>query len=327
MALKGYTSLKGITHVGNSKVLTILENNLKSFLDWGLLGVGAWFDVDTPTSGVYGGTFHKLRPVDAPAYTAGQVWEAPRKDLVWESGVAYPAGTGTGEPIQISGIYIGGTENDHFKTSSDDTYGHHIDYPNGRMVFATGVSTSSDVYMNYSYRWIQTYIAGNAPWWQELQYGSFRVDDAHATQMGSGNWSIGSNHRVQLPAIVIESVPRRTSTGYELGSGKLRVSQDVLFHILAETKWERDQIIDILTLQNHKTIYLFDVNTLGESGVYPLDQRGMKVNNNNYPDFVSESGYRYSKAFFKDSILSQVESPNQALKEAIVRTTFEIVGI
>jgi hypothetical protein len=333
VALRDYTSLKGVTHVGDSKMLTILENNLKSFLDWGLLGIGAWFDVDIPTSGVYGGTFHKLRLVDDPSYTAGQVWEAPRKDLVWESGVSYPGGTGVNDPIQISGVYIGGTQSEHFKAFENTEYPHHVNYPLGRVVFDSdvvgsgSVTTTTDVYMDYSYRWVQTYIAGNAPWWQELQYGSFRVDSEHATQTGSGDWSIGAQHRVQLPAIVIEAVPRRTSKGYELGSAKLRVSQDVLFHVLAETKWERDQIVDILTLQNQKTIYLFNVNTLSESNDYPLDDRGMKVNNSNYPDFVSESGYRYSRVYFKDSVLSQVQSPNPALKEATVRTTFEIVGI
>ena len=45
MAINDYTKLKGISHVGNSQFMTILENNLKAFIDLGLLGVGAWFDV------------------------------------------------------------------------------------------------------------------------------------------------------------------------------------------------------------------------------------------------------------------------------------------
>ena len=57
MAINDYTKLKGVTHIGNSQLMTILENNLKAFIDWGLLGIGACFDVVIPTSGAFGGTF------------------------------------------------------------------------------------------------------------------------------------------------------------------------------------------------------------------------------------------------------------------------------
>jgi hypothetical protein len=327
VALEDYTKLKGVSHIGDSLMLTTLENNLKSFFDWGLLGAGAWFDVEIPTSGAFGGTFHKLRLVDDPSYTAGQVWESPRKDLVWETGVAYPEGTGATNPVQISGVFVGGTDASSFHTFGDGDYAHHINYPEGRVVFDSAISTTAEVYMNYSYRWVQTYIAGHSPWWQELQYGSFRVDSTHATQTGSGDWSIGSHHRVQLPALVIEAVPRRTSTGFELGAGTLKTSQDVLFHVLAETKWERDQLIDILSGQQNKTIHLFNTNELADAGKYPLDYRGMLDSGNPlmYPNLVSATGYRWKRAWFRESVLSSVQSVNPDLYEAVVRTTFEVL--
>ena len=105
MALKDYTKLKGVNEVGDSLFMSTLENNLKVFFDWGLLGIGAWFDVQIPQSGVYGGFYHKLRRVDDPSYDAGQVWETPRQDLVWETGVSYPSGLSTVQPVQISGVY------------------------------------------------------------------------------------------------------------------------------------------------------------------------------------------------------------------------------
>ena len=45
MALKDYTKLKGVNEVGDSLFMSTLENNLKVFFDCGLLGIGAWFDV------------------------------------------------------------------------------------------------------------------------------------------------------------------------------------------------------------------------------------------------------------------------------------------
>ena len=59
MALQDYTKLKGVREVGDSLFMSTLENNLKVFFDWGLLGIGAWFDVQIPQSGVYGGFYHK----------------------------------------------------------------------------------------------------------------------------------------------------------------------------------------------------------------------------------------------------------------------------
>ena len=44
MALQDYTKLKGVREVGDSLFMSTLENNLKVFFDWGLLGIGAWFE-------------------------------------------------------------------------------------------------------------------------------------------------------------------------------------------------------------------------------------------------------------------------------------------
>ena len=327
MAIKDFTKFKGLNNIGDSQFMIILENNLKAFCDWSFLGVGAWFDVTIPTSGAFGGTFHQLRLVDDPAYDAGQVWETPRKDLVWETGVSYPSGLGTIQPIQISGVFVDGTTAANFYGPGDSTYGHHIDYPLGRIVFDSAIDTTSTVYMNHSYRWVQVYLADKAPWWQELQYRSFRVDSSHISQTGSGDWSIGGQHRVQLPAVVIEAVPRRHSEGYELGNANLRTYQDVLFHVVAESKWQRNQLVDIFSMQQDKSIYLFNTNKVAEEGVYPLDYRGMLASGNPlmYPNLVATSGYRWKECRFGHTTLSEVESPHPGLHEGIVRTTFEVI--
>jgi len=300
--------------------MTILENNLKTFLDWSFLGIGSWFDATIPTSGAYGGNFHTLRLVDDPSYSAGQVWETPRKDLVWETGVSYDT-----QPIQISGVWVGGS----FYGTGDATYGHYVDYPNGRVVFDSAISTSSSVTMNYSHRWVQTYVSDRAPWWREIQNGSFRVDNTHVSQTTSGEWGILSHNRVQLPAIVIETVPRRVSRGYELGNSANWVHQDVLFHIFTENKWDKNQLIDIIALQNDKSIYLYNDNRLVEDEKYPLDYRGMLVNDPiMYPTLVNTSdngGYRWKKCTFQNARISDNETLSPTLHRGTVRTTFEVV--
>ena len=65
-------------HIGENLLINQMESNLKTFLDWGLLSIGGWTNIETPSPGAFGGTFDTLRLVSDPAYTDGQVWESAR---------------------------------------------------------------------------------------------------------------------------------------------------------------------------------------------------------------------------------------------------------
>jgi hypothetical protein len=315
MACEDYKHLnKFVTQIGDTLLTSQLESNLKTFLDWGLLEIGGFFNITIPTSGAYGGTFDRLRAVDDPAYSDGQVWEGARKDWVWETGLEYAT-----QPIDISGVYVGGT----FYGTGHATYGHHYNYPLGRVIFDSAISQNSTVQMNHSYRHVQIYIADQAPWWDEFQQDSFRVDNSTFHEIGSGQWGILANHRVQLPAIVIEAVPRRNFRPYELGTIGNYVYQDVLFNIIAESRWWRNKLVDITSLEKDHTIWLYDNNLIATATGYPLDHRGMRVGSLRYPDFVDD--YRFKKARFFNTDVSEMTSLNSRLHKGIVRATFEII--
>jgi hypothetical protein len=312
------TTFANVSHIGNTLLNSEIEANLKGFLDWGFLGIGGWFDVTIPTSGAWGGTFDNLRRVDDPSYAAGQVWEAARKDWVWETGVPYA----DYNPINISGVWIDGA----LYGTGDATYAHHYNYPLGRVVFDSAIPTTSTVQMNYSYRNVQTYIADQAPWWDELQYNSMRVDDSTFSQIASGNWSILSNNRVQMPAIVVEAVPRRVLTPYELGNISQFVKQDVLFHIVAESRWWRNQLLDVISLQKDKTLVLYDTDKIATANVFPLDYRGMSVSpSSTYDALVNDPNYQYTSCRIIDMTVTEMESYNTRLHEGTVRATLEII--
>ena len=312
------TTFTHVSQVGNTLLNSQLESNLKSFLDWGMLGIGGWFNVNIPTSGAWGGTFDQLRLVDDPSYGEGQVWESARKDWVWENEVPYTGGS----PISITGVSVDGT----FYGTGDATYAHHYNYPLGRVVFDNPIASTSTVKLEYSYRNVQVYIADQAPWWDELQYNSMRVDDSSFSQVGSGNWAILSNNRVQMPAVVIEAVPRRTYQPYELGSSNNFITQDVLFHVVSESRWWRNQLVDIISLQKDKTLMLYDSKKLADSGAYPLDFRGMVVApENNYSGLVSTDGYQFTSARITDMGVTEMESYNSMLHEGTVRASFEVI--
>lgn len=312
-----YTYLNKINHIGEHQFTNQLEYNLKSYFDWALLGIGGWKNITRPSSGCYGGDFATLRMVKDPSYTEGTVWEAARKDWVYETGVpTYTDYT----PINISGVYINGT----LYGTGDTTYGHYYDYPNGRVVFDAPLAASSSVQLNYSCRDVQIYIADAATWWDQIQFDSFRIDDADYTS-SSGVWNILANNRVQLPAIVIEAVPQRTQKPYQLGDTSQIVKQTVAFHVIAENRWWRNQLIDFLTLHKDNAIQLFDSNILNSSGAYPLDYRGMRINTNTYDDIVNTSQYQYKLCKINNMDLQNSESPNPRLHTALVRGIFEVV--
>ena len=315
-----------VDHVGENLLINQMESTLKTYLDWGLLSVGGWTNITTPTSGVYGGTFDTLRPVSDPAYTDGQVWESARKDWVWETGMDYSGvlsdGTATGvAPINITGISINGTT----YGTGDATYGHHYNYPLGRVVLDTAISISSTVKAEYSYRNVQVYIADQAPWWDEFQQNSLRVDDPTYSVAGSGNWSILSNNRVQLPAVIVEAVPRRTFTPYEMGDKAQFVYQDVLFHVIADTRWWRNNLVDVISFQKDTTIGMYDNNTVARSGAYPLDFRGMVVDSSKtYPCLLND--YLYKNMRFYSAIVTEMQTINSRLYQGTIRVTFELVN-
>jgi len=320
MPIQDYTKFKGIKFVGRSSLETQIEQNLNFFLNWGFLGIGSFFNVDDfPESGVYGGTFNDLRLVNDPNYTDGQVWESPRSNWVWETGVHHST-----QPIEVSGAYV----NNVFRTISETgQFNHYVNHPLGRIVFDTAIDTSSNVKVRYSYKWVNVIDSDN-PWFKELQFGSLRPDDTHFNQKGSGAWDQLANNRLQLPAVVIEAGGRRTFQGYQLGGGQW-VRTDIFFHVFAEHKWERNQIVDTLSLQSDKTIFFFDVNAVENATGWPLDVNGsLETNANMYPDFVghpNDGGFRWGRARFNDTSVQSAGQINTHLFGGVVKTTIEVI--
>lgn len=316
MAVAEYTKLIGYTHFAEETMMSQIETNMVSFFQWALLGIGAWFNVGQDSTGVFGGSFNRLRYVNDPAYSSGQIWEGPRKDWVWETGVGYISG----QPVPITGVFVNGVE----YPSGHATYGFHVNYPLGRVVFNSGIPNSSVVQLNYSYRWCQIYKYDDAPWFKELQYRSFRLDNPHFFQQGSGEWDIFGNHRVQLPAVVVEVAPRREYEPFQHGNVSQWLTQEIRFHILAENAWGRNRLIDYISLNKDRTIWMYDLNKVNNSGVAPLDYRGqLQPSGRMYSSLVDD--FRYKKLGFSDITVSEVEQVNPYLYRATVRIGAEVV--
>ena len=68
-----YKHLKGITEIGNYTYSEQLEKNLVEYLNWGLLNIGSFWNVEIGQSGHYGGDLSRLRPVQDPRYANGKI--------------------------------------------------------------------------------------------------------------------------------------------------------------------------------------------------------------------------------------------------------------
>lgn len=273
----GTTNFKGTSNIGESSITETIENNLVSYIDWGFLELGAFFNIQIPSSGSYGGDRHRLRSVTDPRYTNGQVWEGYRKDWVWESGLNFAAE----QPVQISGVFVGST---FYPRGS----GYHIDYKNGQVVFDTAIATNSTVQLEYAHKWVSVVGAAEVPWFRTEQNRSFRVDDPKFLA-NSGEWNALADTRLQLPLVAVE-VTDNVYQGYQLGGGQWERKQ-VILHVLSENSQIAKRIANILSDQGDSTIYVYDPDRLALEDRYPLDYRGEKTANPLcYPDLIAPTG-------------------------------------
>jgi hypothetical protein len=124
-----------------------------------------------------------------------------------------------------------------------------------------------------------------------------------------------------LPAIAVEIVPRRTLRGYQLGGGQF-VETDLLFHCLAEDEFTRNKLVDIISLQNDKTIYMFNSNNIANSGDFPLNYMGVPTSGAlRYPELLEK--YPRGQLRLKNSTVQGMQLMN--IYAGIVRLTAESI--
>lgn len=309
----------GVVSIGSTKLIDELENNYKSFLDWGFINIGGFTNVRIPTNNISNFNLHILKPTQDKNQTNNTVWQAPRKDWVYETGVSFSGQS----PINISGIYVNSTFYPAPTGSGSITY--KINYPEGKIIFDKSVSANSSVQAEYTYRNIQVYKTEQFPYWKEIQFKSLE-DKTGIINSDKGEFSIGSEYRVQLPAIVIEIISRSSHEPFQLGSKDLIITQDLLLHILADNPTDKNNIVDIIRIQKDRYIQLYKTDIIVKSGVYPLNYDGSKnINGQNYGNIVKNDDYKWRECFLKDVFISDINFTNIRMFGAVIRLSNEII--
>ena len=317
-----FQPLKGISGVFDSTLNNDIQDGLVEYFDWALLEKGNYFNVTANETAPNGEDMSRLRLSSNDSYTTGQVWEGFRQNWVWQSGISV---AGQDNPIVgtdhdapgISGIYI---DNAYYPTSTVGDYAYHVDYFNGRVIFDSPIPTGSVVKAEHSYKYINVLYANNMPWYKELQSRTLQPT-AGFLDSDDGAWNIPPESRAQLPLIAVEIVPNRTFKGYQLGGGQF-VFTDVLFHCIAEDEVTRNKLVDIISLQNDKTIHVFNSNKINTNQEFPLDYKGVPIPSAlRYPDLIEK--YNGGKLRLSKTTVQEMIMHNTTVFGGVVRMTTE----
>jgi hypothetical protein len=163
------------------------------------------------------------------------------------------------------------------------------------------------------------------PYWKEIQQKSLENKTGFALS-DKGDFSIGSEHRVQLPAVIIETIASSNSRPFRLGDKSLIIDQDILLHILSDNSHDKNNIVDILRLQEDRVIWLYKTDNVVKSGVYPLKYDGSKnINGQNYNLLVNNDDYKWIRCQFMKVNISDIMFTNIRMYGAVVRLTNQII--
>lgn len=325
MANYNFSPLKGIGSIEDATMSNLIQDGLVEYFDYALLDKGNYYNVDLAETAPNGEDYSRLRLSSNDQYVSGQVWEGFRSNWVWQSGLTPddkdPPNVGTNRNYPgISGVYIDG----NFEpTSGVGTYAHHVDYFNGRIIFDNPIPTGSVVQAEYSYKYINVVYANNVPWLRETQKRTMQPT-SNFLDVSEGGWDSPPESRLQLPAIAIEIVPQRKFKGFQLGGGQW-VYMDILFHCIAEDDYTRNLLVDIVSSQNDKNVYMFDSNVVDSSGAFPLDQNGSPVPSAlQYPELIDNysagARIRLTKTSVQNMIMAQSD-----LFGGVVKMTAELI--
>jgi hypothetical protein len=287
-------NLDGISWYGNRTIEDQVLHNVITYLKYGLLEIGAYYNINKDQINYRGANESVLQPVTF--YGSGgiqpySVYKGVKHDWIWESGVTLRYSGGT-SPINISGIFV----NDVFYPTGTTISGtgYTIDYSRGQTVFHQPLNSGHTVKCAYSIRMAHVYPEDSA------EYRSLTTDWISSSN-SSGVYS--SRELAYLPAIVV-GVDGWRSKPVHLGNREKYCQLRLQFNILSNNAHEARKLSDIIYFLEDKTIQLYDLN----SSPLPLNISGsIKSDTKTWPQLVSGYFFNFGK-FLSDCVMNKINS-------------------
>lgn len=285
---------KNFAHFGLSTPISKIEKNIQFFLDWAFLEIGAWVEIRSGFPGPNGEDMSLLQQVDC--YVGGTASQGWRANWVHETGVTY---TDT-----LGGVH----------SPSSPSVSGNINYKYG---YIEGVVASAE----YSAKQVSVLIANEESWWKELELNSWDIEDSFFTRDNCGTWTVGTNsqNRVQLPAVVIDSFGASQLIRRGLGDCVNGFNIPIDLYIYTDQKCDRQNIADILNLQEYKQFCLFDP----DGAQLPLDCNGfLNPLGMQYPDLLTN--HLWGCARINSTEIRSFAQIHTGLYEGIIRWNMEV---
>lgn len=239
------------------KLRSLLKLNYKLFLDTHFLREGSFITIASGSQFYDGSDMSVLLP-DTEAndtlygVSDGQVWQSAFRQWVYESGIPLDGTNLQAAPIVASGLYIEGA----FRPANDPTFGHTIDFINGRVIFNSPQSLNLKVNGQFSAREVRVDFEHQF----NQQFNAGYLESKYTTNPLTSNQLVYPSGLAQpFPAIFLE-VNGRDMQAYELGNRSAIISDEIICHIWALDDLQRDNIVDILSAQWHKSLPIIDFN-------------------------------------------------------------------
>ena len=259
--LKNFDNLNQIPHSIN------LENNIAAFFDYACLLSSGYQNIYFNSIDYAGNSVGTLKLAPSRQYASGKVWEGYRTNWAWENNSGINS-------VDISGIYI----NNVFTTS-----GFNVDYKHGQVIFDSPISTSSLVKCSFTSKNI-FWDVSTSPWFRELTTETFKYSHFDANGIGSGIRNVLTNHRIQLPAVIVEVTTENHFVPYMLGGGSF-YNPRVNFYIFAENQQQKKLITDIICSQNEGSFLGTNFEAVRQAGDFPYTNYGfLRSGAKEYPE-------------------------------------------
>ena len=225
-----YDSFAGVTDINQLGFADNLAENFSMYLNWCLVNIGG-VQKSGPT---YESDTSILRQVSPTKF------ESLRPGWIANS---------------VTGVFINGVQANS---------GYTINYRDGQINLSVPASSVQVYYTNALY---QIYQTRKNPWFKQVIYGDWvsTVDDF--LQVGSGSMDILRKNRINSPFIVIEAVPKMSYKPYQIGGGKWK-TQDLIVWVAAGNEWQAKNVMEYISDQQDQVLKLFNVNEVRQYQPY-----------------------------------------------------------
>ena len=262
-----------------------LKFNIKSYLDREFVNAGLFLNIASGSQDPVSLTqIGKLTPVNPNLY------ESYFNNWLHETDAS---GVGGFPTVEVSGVYVDGT----FHERGSAPYEPEIDFYRGRVFFnGTAIPAGSTVAADFTQKNVLVDFVDSDV--TNLIFSKFKDSVAFSQNL------IPSGTDRQLPVVVIDP-QRRIPTPHALG-GAVQIDQQVVFHILANTSEQSDQIVDFLTeVSFRKGIPGVDFNNVPELFTTNGDRASTYKN---YTDLQNDVSLRFSNLFVDQArVIEQFE--------------------